>query len=78
MLNEVKIVTPIKEILKEVKPDPKCLENATTVRDNLSILKLLHDEHKIKFTEKSIFNHINTYYSHNYLLKYLIEKYDKK
>ena len=67
----------IQEICKVIKPDIICLENACSVQNNMSVIKYLHDIHKIPFNEKCIIYYVGTI-KQNPLLKYIVNKYKKE
>ncbi len=72
-------ISQIKNILKTVNPDTICLEYACLGGNN-SVIKLLHENYNIKFTDQCIintvqlqsqrYNRVLTYAKQNYFLKH--------
>ena len=50
-------IIKIKEILKTIKPDQECLEIACKIQNNMSVIKLIHNDYNIPFNEKCILNY---------------------
>jgi hypothetical protein len=50
-------IIKIKEILKTIKPDQECLEIVCKVPNNMSVIKLIHNDYNIPFNEKCILNY---------------------
>jgi hypothetical protein len=64
----------ISEICKSVQPNQKCLENACSQTGNIAVIRLLHNEYKVPFTEKCIIDYAKINYS-NGMMNYVINKY---
>jgi hypothetical protein len=66
----------IKQILKVVKPDQECMENAC-LANNITLIKLLKTDYNLPITEKCIYNYSKTLSVNNRCLDLLIKNYDK-
>ena len=62
----------IKDILKTIKPDIVCLENACKSQD-INTIKLLHDVYKIDFNDKCILNYAE--FINDHILQRLLNIY---
>ena len=69
-------INDIKKILKVVKPDEVCMENACSVM-NLNLIKLLREEYNLPITEKCIYNGSKTF-GYNRIVSMLVENYEKE
>ncbi len=68
-------INEIKKILKTVKPDQICMENACTMM-NIAAIKLLREEYKIPITEKCIYNSAKSF-GYNRIVTHLVTEYEK-
>lgn len=68
-------ITEIKKILKSVKPDQICMENACLAM-NITVIKLLREEYKLPITEKCIYNSVKLF-GYNRIVTHLITEYEK-
>jgi len=66
----------IKNILKTIAPDTECLEN-TCINSNPAIVKIIHENYNIKFTDKCILNCAENF-RYNRLFDYVLKLYKDK
>ncbi len=70
-------ISKIRNLVKTVKPTEECLENACLVTSNTATVRLLHEEHNIKMTEKCLLN-VAKDLRHNNSIDYVIKLYLQK
>lgn len=68
-------INDIKKILKVVKPDQICMENAC-LNMNINLIKLLRVDYNIPINEKCIYNSAKLF-GYNRTLRLLLEEYEK-
>ena len=66
----------IQQVCKSIIPDELCLEYACSVPNNNTVIKYLHEIHKIPFNDICIINFASTV-KQNQLLRYILTKYKK-
>jgi hypothetical protein len=69
-------INGIKKILKVVKPDQICMENACSTM-NINLIKLLRENYNIPINEKCIYNSAKSF-GYNRIVTLLVKEYEKE
>jgi hypothetical protein len=70
-------ISKIRTLLKTVPPNEECLENACLKSNNIHVVKLLHEEHKIKMTDKCLLNVAQDLH-YNQSIGYVLNLYNQR